>query len=68
MIKIWRRDIKYYEARAQTINLEQITSDEYNAEILEILRDNDPGLSYLYIQDRFDEYGDFVVEEGDDLG
>jgi hypothetical protein len=43
-----RRDIKYYEARAQTINLEQITSDEYNADILEILRDNDAHFTYLY--------------------
>ncbi len=63
-----RRDIKYYEARAQTINLEQITSDEYNAEILRLLRDSDPNFTYVYIQNHYEDFCDFVIREGDDLG
>jgi hypothetical protein len=44
-----RRDRKYYKARAQTINLKEITSGEENAEILRALRDNDPEIDTLYI-------------------
>jgi Ran GTPase-activating protein (RanGAP) involved in mRNA processing and transport len=61
-------DHDYYEARAQTINLKSITSDEYNAEILRMLRDDDTDLSTLFIEDSPEDECDFVVREGDDMG
>jgi Ran GTPase-activating protein (RanGAP) involved in mRNA processing and transport len=61
-------DHDYYEARAQTINLKSITSDEYNAEILRMLREDDTDLSTLFIEENPEDYCDFVVREGDDMG
>jgi hypothetical protein len=62
-----------YDALAQDINLEDITSCERNANILRILRDGDPNWNKrLYIMNEEDEEADpdedFLVREGDDLG
>eukprot|EP00984_Skeletonema_dohrnii_P034227 scaffold33508_cov96-Skeletonema_dohrnii-CCMP3373.AAC.3 len=63
------RDFDYYEARAQDVKLEDITSCEGNAEILRRLRDQswDTSLNRLSIADSYvDDW--FIVGEGDDLG
>ncbi len=61
-----------YDALAQDINLEDITSCEHNANILRKLRDGDPLSKQLYIMDReyeeADPDEDFFIDEGDDLG
>eukprot|EP00984_Skeletonema_dohrnii_P023970 scaffold13082_cov78-Skeletonema_dohrnii-CCMP3373.AAC.1 len=62
------QDYEYYEARAKDVKLEDITSDEDNADILERLRDNDPDFTHISISNEFIDEGDFVVCEGDDLG
>ncbi|KAK1733971.1 leucine-rich repeat protein [Skeletonema marinoi] len=64
-----RRDFDYYEARARDVKLEDITSCDGNAEILQQLRDPDTSFYTLRITD--DDIADddyFVVSEGDDLG
>eukprot|EP00985_Skeletonema_marinoi_P029613 scaffold28378_cov223-Skeletonema_marinoi.AAC.17 len=64
-----RRDFDYYEARSRDVKLEDITSCENNAEILQQLRDQDTIFYTLRITD--DDIADddyFVVSEGDDLG
>eukprot|EP00984_Skeletonema_dohrnii_P010040 scaffold3884_cov95-Skeletonema_dohrnii-CCMP3373.AAC.4 len=61
------RDFDYYEERARDVKLlENITSCERNAEILQQLRDQYFPLKTLTISDDDDDY--FVVGEGDDLG
>eukprot|EP00985_Skeletonema_marinoi_P027201 scaffold21960_cov180-Skeletonema_marinoi.AAC.1 len=60
-----RRDFDYYEARARYVKLEDITSDENNAEILRRLRDH--SLDMLTIAGYYG-HGHFVVCEGDDFG
>ena len=63
------QDYEYYEARAKEVKLKDITSSQQNADILARLRDNDPDITYISIQDeREDDYYDFVVREGDNLG
>jgi hypothetical protein len=63
------RPISYYDERAETVDLNDITSDYQNAEILRRLRDNDPDLSRLYIRQHGNNWGDaFFLQEGDDLG
>ncbi|KAL7455389.1 hypothetical protein ACHAWC_009216 [Mediolabrus comicus] len=64
-----RLDVNYYEAHAQTVILTDITSDEYNAAILQKLRDNDPKFTSLGITfgDPGDE-DDFLIGREDDLG
>ena len=62
-----RREFDYYEARAQDVKLEDITSCEYNAEILRRLRNQDTSLKNLTISDDADD-DYFVVGEGDDFG
>ena len=63
-----------YDALAQEINLEDITSCERNANILRELRDGDPLSKQLFIMNEEDppQDGDspdgFVIDEGDDLG
>ncbi len=57
-------DYEYYEARAKDVKLEDITSDEWNADILASLRDNDPAFTSISIDSRTD----FTVREGDDFG
>ena len=59
---------EYYEARAKDVNLEDISSSEQNAAILERLRDNDPTFTIISIDDEHRDGGDFVVREGDNLG
>ena len=59
-----------YEAFASDVNLESITSSGDNALILEKLRDNDgsfKSMNIFRVGDEWDE-GDFIVQEGDDLG
>jgi hypothetical protein len=60
-----------YDALAQGINLEDITSCERNANILRKIRDGDQ--KQLIIMHRYEEeenglYGNFFVDEGDDFG
>eukprot|EP00984_Skeletonema_dohrnii_P011451 scaffold4580_cov73-Skeletonema_dohrnii-CCMP3373.AAC.2 len=62
------QDYDYYEARAKDVKMEDITSDEDNADILAMLRDNDPDVTYITIAETVEDGGDFVVREGDDLG
>ena len=61
-----------YDALADDINLEDITSCEGNANILRELRDGDPLSKQLYIMNEEDENedspGGFYIDEGDDLG
>ena len=59
------RDFDYYEARAQDVKLEDITSCYGNAEILQQLRCH-PLKTLTISDDADDDY--FVVGEGDDLG
>ena len=62
----------YYDERALSLNLDEITSSDHNAKILRRLRDNDPYFLRLSIiqhdDDVFGEDYAFVVGEGDDLG
>ena len=64
-----RQDFDYYEARAQDVKLEDITSCYENAEILQRLHCH---LKTLTISDDDEDVDDvddyFIVEEGDDLG
>ena len=62
------QDYEYYQANAQTVNLEDITSDEENAYILASIRDNAPDMTSFAINNVHDCDGDFVVREGDNLG
>ena len=67
-----RRDDNYYEAHAQTIILDTITSSYENARILRRLRRNDPSFTTLGIANSDNEYAvdddDYLVDRGDDLG
>ncbi len=66
-----RQDDNYYDAHAQTIDLDKITSNKKNAAILQQLRDNDPTFDFLQIQSEdtiFTNKYDFTVGEEDDLG
>jgi hypothetical protein len=63
-----RRDCKYYDDRAGCVNLEDITSSENNANILQKLRDGDPNWVTLFIDDELEEENDFVAGDGDDCG
>ncbi|KAK1733999.1 leucine-rich repeat protein, partial [Skeletonema marinoi] len=61
------RDFDYYEERAQDVVLEDITSCEGNAEILQRLRRQDTSLKNLTISDDADA-DNYIVGEGDDFG
>ena len=66
-------DYAYYEAHAQDVNLEDITSDEHNAYLLARLRDNNPYVDFpwfsIVTEREDDEEGyEFLIREGDDLG
>ena len=61
-------DYEYYEAHAKEVKLEDITSDEYNADILARLRDHEPELKYMSITTTPGDWCDFGVREGDHLG
>ncbi len=58
------RDYEYYEVCAKDVNLWDITSCTLNAKVLARLRDNDPTLTEIYIDDDYDE-SDFLVLEGE---
>eukprot|EP00984_Skeletonema_dohrnii_P015704 scaffold6834_cov113-Skeletonema_dohrnii-CCMP3373.AAC.3 len=61
----------YFEARARNVNLEDITSSENNAFILERLRNSDDAFKAMGITGDNDDWLDennFVVREGDSLG
>ncbi len=71
-----RRDTKYYEAHAQTISitLEEITSSDNNADIIQRLRANDPTFNFLqitgdndYIDNDYTHHY-FFIGRRDDLG
>eukprot|EP00985_Skeletonema_marinoi_P014345 scaffold7266_cov121-Skeletonema_marinoi.AAC.7 len=62
------QDYEYYEARAKDVKLEDITSSQQNADILAMLRDNDPDIRYISITDEMYDGSDFAVREGDELG
>ncbi len=67
-----RRDSNYYEAHAQSVNLRDITSNRYNATILQKLRDNDPTFDSLQIMGSATNFTfsnrNFNIGLGDDLG
>ena len=51
-----------YDEAAETINIEEITSDETNREILRRLKSNDPELKVLWVIDcRMDGCSAFTV-------
>eukprot|EP00985_Skeletonema_marinoi_P008567 scaffold3912_cov191-Skeletonema_marinoi.AAC.3 len=62
------RDFDYYEARTQYVVLEDITSCNGNAEILQRLRDQDTSLNRLSIANYCMDNYYFIVGEDDDLG
>ena len=59
-------DYEYYEAHAKDVKLEDITSDEDNADLLASLRDNYVS-HFSIVTDHEYEYS-FAVREGDHLG
>eukprot|EP00984_Skeletonema_dohrnii_P009923 scaffold3820_cov77-Skeletonema_dohrnii-CCMP3373.AAC.2 len=65
-----RRDYHYYEANAADVNMEEITSSAENANTLQHLRDGDPTLNFfnLNLGRDDDEWGNFHVRQGDDMG
>ena len=66
------RSIEYYDSRVKDLKPEDITSDEYDAEILHKLRDNDPDFRWIFLTDvggGFSEDNDnFIMGVDDDLG
>eukprot|EP00984_Skeletonema_dohrnii_P009299 scaffold3549_cov110-Skeletonema_dohrnii-CCMP3373.AAC.1 len=63
-----QRNIEYYDSHVWDVKLENITSDEYNAEILRKLRDNDPAFTMIFLTLQFDDEDDFVINDDDDMG
>ena len=62
-------EFKKYAAPANTIKIEDITSNIHNQTILHQLKDNDPTLRDLYINVEFnDDYNDYVPEKDEDMG
>uniref|UniRef100_A0A7S2P416 Uncharacterized protein n=1 Tax=Skeletonema marinoi TaxID=267567 RepID=A0A7S2P416_9STRA len=69
-------NMKRRDALARDINLEDITSSNNNAEVLQRLRDNDRRWGFqdtLFIEEAYDGNDDgddmvFMISEGDDLG
>mmetsp|Transcript_28098 Transcript_28098/g.47632 ORF Transcript_28098/g.47632 Transcript_28098/m.47632 type:complete len:645 (-) Transcript_28098:1380-3314(-) len=67
------RDIDYYEAHEQDIRLEDITSDDINAEILRMLRYDDWNdlVNLINLSRERTNFGDssrFAIRENDDCG
>jgi len=56
-----------YDALAATVRFKDITSSARNRALLHRIKNNDPGLTSLAIED-FDDDGYFIPMEGDDLG
>ncbi len=62
-------DGQYFEAHARDVNLEDVTSSEYNAVILEMLREDEcRGIGILGDDYDWADENDFVVRDGDNLG
>mmetsp|Transcript_18243 Transcript_18243/g.26986 ORF Transcript_18243/g.26986 Transcript_18243/m.26986 type:complete len:598 (+) Transcript_18243:1097-2890(+) len=61
-----------YDTLAASVRLKDVISSASNRAILHRLKNNDPGLTHLSIDESDDDYGDdddiFQVREGDDLG
>ena len=70
MLTMEVHDYEYYQAHAKDVKLEDITSDEDNAYLLQRLRDNDPKFTELSIYDEVyrRDGSDFIVREGDHIG
>src|SRR6056300_563962 len=63
------RHSSHYEAHAQTVNLEDITSSDDNAAILQKIRADDPGFISLGIKGEYpDDEDDFIIRREDDMG
>ena len=62
------QDYEYYESRAKDVKVEDITSSQDNADILAMLRDNDPYFKFFSIVTELEDGFEFVVREGDHLG
>src|SRR5210317_752092 len=63
------RHSSHYEAHAQSVNLEDITSSDDNATILQKLRADDPEFTMLSIKvDDPNDEDDFIIRKEDDLG
>ena len=62
------RALSYYDEHAQNVDLDDITSSVNNAEILQMLRDDDPGLSDLWITQQHNFEDAFFLQGGNDLG
>ncbi len=63
------RPWSYYDERAQSVDLSEITSSDDNAWILEQLRDDDPELDWLWIRQHANNWVDaFFFQGGNDLG
>ena len=61
-------DGQYFEALANDVNLEDVTSSEYNAFILEMLREDEcRGIGILGDDYDWADENDFVVRDGDNL-
>ena len=54
-----------YQARAGSIKVEDITSDEYNQIFLQRLRDNDPTRKRMWVQNSIDDDCHYVPSEND---
>ena len=66
-----RRDYEYYKAHAKDVQLEDITSSQNNANLLEMIRDGDSdwnGKVYLLNEEIDGDPDEFVVGDGDDMG
>ncbi|KAK1733713.1 leucine-rich repeat protein [Skeletonema marinoi] len=62
------RNYAYYEANAANISLKDITSSKQNKKTLRRLRDGDDKLSHLSLSLSSEEWGDFLIKKGNDLG
>jgi len=66
-----------YAALANTIEIEDITSNKQNQYILHRLKDNDDSINYLYVKDasvyerdsgKYHMDFDYIPDDGEDLG
>jgi Ran GTPase-activating protein (RanGAP) involved in mRNA processing and transport len=59
---------KNYAALADTIKIEDITSEEQHQTILNKLKNNDESFDELFIIDRYQDDNDYVPNDGEDKG
>ena len=57
-----------YDTLAASVKLKDVTSCSRNRALLHRIKNNDPGLTHLFILDESEDEEDFIVREGDDLG